>query len=234
MANIRIVTSTCHCWGQISQTPGDCFTKVYFVCDSNWMKIHFTVIWFFALWIYAVNAIVWCIKFCGDQFIWIRKRQRKLCNKFESRKCLLQTCKWRANRYTYFSPVFSMIQYYICASRDIPSTIQGLKQTTTVLWFLTMANMTPCTPSVGWKIKLGDRVLSLWVPFANIQHCIGEWGHVDGFINSSPPSGVYMRQWIGSALVQIMAWRLFSTKPLSKPVLGYCQLDSKEQTAVKF
>ena len=31
-----------------------------------------------------------------------------------------------------------------------------------------------------------------------------------------PPSAVYMRQWIGSALVQIMACRLFGTKPLSK------------------
>ena len=44
-------------------------------------------------------------------------------------------------------------------------------------------------------------------------------------LNSSPPSAAYMCQWIGSALVQIMACRLFSTKPLSKPMLGYCQLD---------
>ena len=34
--------------------------------------------------------------------------------------------------------------------------------------------------------------------------------------NSSPPSAAYMRQWIGSALVQIMTWRLFGAKPLSK------------------
>ena len=32
-----------------------------------------------------------------------------------------------------------------------------------------------------------------------------------------------MRQWIRSALVQIMACRLFGAKPLTKPVLGYCQ-----------
>ena len=38
-------------------------------------------------------------------------------------------------------------------------------------------------------------------------------------INSSPPSAAYMRQWIGSALVQIMACRLFGAKTLSKPVL---------------
>ena len=47
-------------------------------------------------------------------------------------------------------------------------------------------------------------------------------------INSSPPSAayiMYMRQRIGSALVQIMACRLFGAKPLSKPMLRYCQLD---------
>ena len=43
--------------------------------------------------------------------------------------------------------------------------------------------------------------------------------------NSSPPSAVYVRQWIGWALVQIIACRLFGAKPLSKPMLGYCQLD---------
>ena len=43
--------------------------------------------------------------------------------------------------------------------------------------------------------------------------------------NSSPPSAAYMRQWIGSALVQLMACRLFGAKPFSKQMLGYCQLD---------
>ena len=35
-------------------------------------------------------------------------------------------------------------------------------------------------------------------------------------VNSSPPSVADMRQRVRSALVQIMAWRLFGTKPLSK------------------
>ena len=39
------------------------------------------------------------------------------------------------------------------------------------------------------------------------------------------PSDAYMRQWIGSALVQIMACSLFSAKPISKLMQGYCQLD---------
>ena len=37
------------------------------------------------------------------------------------------------------------------------------------------------------------------------------------------PSASYT--WIGSALVQIMACRLFGAKSLSKPLLGHCQMD---------
>ena len=51
---------------------------------------------------------------------------------------------------------------------------------------------------------------------------------------SSPPSAAYMRQSNGSALVQITACRLFGDKPLSKPMLGYCQSDPEDQTSVKF
>ena len=51
---------------------------------------------------------------------------------------------------------------------------------------------------------------------------------VDVIVNSSTPSATYKRQRIESALVQIMACRLYGAKPLSKPMLGYCQLDPKE------
>ena len=50
---------------------------------------------------------------------------------------------------------------------------------------------------------------------------------LDWCINSSHPSAIYMRQWIGSALVQIMVCWLFHTKPSSKQMLG--QLDHEEQ-----
>ena len=43
-------------------------------------------------------------------------------------------------------------------------------------------------------------------------------------INWSLPSATYICQWIGQALVQIMACRLFGAKPLSKPMLAYHQL----------
>ena len=43
-----------------------------------------------------------------------------------------------------------------------------------------------------------------------------------------------MLQCIGSALVQVMmVCRLFSAKPLTEPMLAYCQFDSWEQISVK-
>ena len=61
----------------------------------------------------------------------------------------------------------------------------------------------------------------------SLQSCTKplKWGFWRLYINSSPPSAAYMHQWIGSALVQIMDCRLYGAKPLSEPVLGYCQLD---------
>ena len=49
------------------------------------------------------------------------------------------------------------------------------------------------------------------------------------YFNSYPPGAAYtcMRQWIGSALVQIMACRLFGAKPSPEPMLVYCQQDSE-------
>ena len=59
------------------------------------------------------------------------------------------------------------------------------------------------------------------------------WLYLKFLIKSSPPNAAYMRQWIGTALVQIMGCRQFGTNPLSKPMLVYCQLDSWDQISVK-
>ena len=40
--------------------------------------------------------------------------------------------------------------------------------------------------------------------------------------NPLRPSDTYIHQYPRSSLVQIMAWRLSSAKPLSEPMLGYC------------
>ena len=44
-------------------------------------------------------------------------------------------------------------------------------------------------------------------------------------VNSSPPNAAYMRLWTRSALVQVMACRLFGGKPLPEPMLAHCQFD---------
>ena len=59
------------------------------------------------------------------------------------------------------------------------------------------------------------------------------WGIIWGIINSLRPSAAYMHQQSMPSLVQIMACHLDGAKPLSEPMLEYCQLDSWEQTSVK-
>ena len=46
-------------------------------------------------------------------------------------------------------------------------------------------------------------------------------------LSSSPPSAAYIRQWIGSSLVQVMTCRMFGTKSLSEPIPVYCQLGTR-------
>ena len=53
-------------------------------------------------------------------------------------------------------------------------------------------------------------------------------------IYQGPMSLKSQGQWTASALVQIMACRLFGAKSLPEPMLAYCQLDSREQISMKF
>ena len=53
-------------------------------------------------------------------------------------------------------------------------------------------------------------------------------------VTSLRPSAAYMRKQPMISLVQIMACRLFGAKPLSEPMLDYCQLEPWEQTSVQF
>ena len=53
-------------------------------------------------------------------------------------------------------------------------------------------------------------------------------------VNSLRPGDAYMHRQPTTWLVQIMACHLFGAKPLSEPTLGYCHLDTWEQTSVKF
>ena len=57
---------------------------------------------------------------------------------------------------------------------------------------------------------------------------------LEGPVNSSPLRAAYMHRWTESALVQVMACRLFGAKPLSEPMPAYLWFDHLEQTSVQF
>ena len=69
-----------------------------------------------------------------------------------------------------------------------------------------------CWLAALWSAQRGRQLLF------KILFCrLGYWRECP--TGSFPPNAAYMRQWTGSALVQIMACRLFGAKPLSNPVL---------------
>ena len=116
-------------------------------------------------------------------------------------------------------------------------------ETILVMWLL-------CENHV--EISQGLVLMHLLLTFLAPQYCCDAgtncqklWSHMSSTegvgvgcqaltVNSSLPNDPYMPLWIGSALVQIMTCCLFCAKPLSKPILGYCQLDPQEQHSVKF
>ena len=61
-------------------------------------------------------------------------------------------------------------------------------------------------PSKPVKVPVGQRMKLMW------------------------PGDVYMRHLTGSSFVHVMDCRLFCTKPLSKPMMTYCQFGAKEQS----
>ena len=88
------------------------------------------------------------------------------------------------------------------------------------------------TSSMTWyDITFSFCFLILSTKEDNIRKCNYILEIMNQSFNSSPPSATYMCQWIGSALVQMMACRLFGAKPLSKPMLGYCQLPHRNKVS---
>ena len=71
-----------------------------------------------------------------------------------------------------------------------------------------------------------------WCWADEIKQYLKQWWHFSIAHELISPNAVYMRQWIESALVEIMACRLFNTKPLSKPMLAYSQLDDSIRNSV--
>ena len=68
-----------------------------------------------------------------------------------------------------------------------------------------------------------------WRPFCFGLNVLTHWGPVTWCQYASV-------KWVineAIILLQIMAWCLFGAKPLSKPMMSYCQLDNQKQTSVK-
>ena len=81
-----------------------------------------------------------------------------------------------------------------------------------------------CKKIVQLKYVMGYRNFEIFVfemRFGGIFY-FAKWPQ---HFNPYPPSDAYMCQWIRSVLGHIMAYRLFGIKPLSKPMLGYCELE---------
>ena len=84
-----------------------------------------------------------------------------------------------------------------------------------------------------------------WKLFPVVQLTIRQYGFRQ-WLNAEQAASHFMNQWCFllmhiyirqnniATLLQIMAWRLFGTKPLSETMLPYCQLDHKEHISVKF
>ena len=68
-------------------------------------------------------------------------------------------------------------------------------------------------PLKSKKSVLWPWFASLKPTFFNCSIAMCMWANTTYGINSSPPSATCMWQWIASALVQIMACRLFGAKP---------------------
>ena len=83
-----------------------------------------------------------------------------------------------------------------------------------------------CHTSHIWCHTVYQNISGLFIFETKRMWCVRCWSKINRntilmylypWLTHPPLSASYMRQWIGSALVQIMACRLFGAKPLSKP-----------------
>ena len=121
---------------------------------------------------------------------------------------------WRRRQMEIFSALLAICAGNSPVAGEFPA--QGPVTRSFDVFFDLRLNKRLSKQSWGWWFETLSR--PLWL------HCNALSSNKT--IDSSPPSAAYMRQWIESALVKIMACRLFCTRPLPKPILGYCQLDT--------
>ena len=92
--------------------------------------------------------------------------------------------------------------------------------------------LTRCSSNCMGSMQQNETKRERFVQFFAFQNAGSVWSSC--VVDSSPPSGAYMRRWTGSALAQVMVCRLFGAKPLPEPMLTYSQFDPLGKTSVKF
>ena len=80
-------------------------------------------------------------------------------------------------------------------------------------------NISALGKTMAW-CRPGDKPLSEPMMFSLLTH---ECATRPQWVNSTRPSHVYMHDKTRSALVQVITCHLFTTKPLSKPMMMYCK-----------
>ena len=123
---------------------------------------------------------------------------------------------------------FQLVHKHFC-TRNVASETQAICRNINHVYVTSYYSPHSC---VKWRrceqIMSHWRSLIIWLvdqQYGNVLNQYEIWHISMQFVwdmfHSSPPGAAYMRQWIGSALLQIMACHLFGAKPLSKPMLGY-------------
>ena len=84
-----------------------------------------------------------------------------------------------------------------------------------------------------WEMTLQCNVISHWMGTHTKWSLHFLYSHANWSTHQSPVD-IFISQWTGSSLVKVMACHLCGAKPLSEPIMTYCQLDPWKLTLVKF
>ena len=143
--------------------------------------------------------------------------------------CPLHFVEWNISSLSYTPPIMSTTpsynKYVDRKWDDIPISFADCSELICVGTLVTRIVTVRLLQELSWNMACALTRIVLFTTSISVKITRDLKTDHNMIINSSSLSATYMCQWIRSALVQIMACRLFGTKPLSKPMLSYCQLD---------
>ena len=91
-------------------------------------------------------------------------------------------------------------------------------------WGRLLGNLQSMRWWIVWDMH-DDMCPGNWQFSAHCPWCLWNSSCISWQIDSSPPRAIYMRLWTGSALIQVMAFRMFRAKPLPDPIMPCYQFD---------